>query len=270
GVWTTLIFVMNALVFILIGLELPEIIAGLGKYSIEEAIKYGLIISFITIILRFIWVYISTHISRWLSPKARKEPAPGWKGLLILSWSGMRGVVSLATALSIPMMMTDNTTAFPQRNLIIFITFVVIFITLVVQGLSLPYLLKIIKIKEVDHIIPSDRQQLDIQLRLDNLALSIINDKYENKINENHLVKLFKANIENTVENSVEGLNSLKAKEAKHNNVLEFHQILLDIYGLQRKELFKFRKENSFSDEEIRKSELQLDLNELKITSRED
>ncbi len=270
GVWTTLIFVMNALVFILIGLELPEIIAGLGKYSIEEAIKYGLIISFITIILRFIWVYISTHISRWLSPKARKEPAPGWKGLLILSWSGMRGVVSLATALSIPMMMTDNTTAFPQRNLIIFITFVVIFITLVVQGLSLPYLLKIIKIKEVDHIIPSDRQQLDIQLRLDNLALSILNDKYENKINENHLVKLFKANIENTVENSVEGLNSLKAKEAKHNNVLEFHQILLDIYGLQRKELFKFRKENSFSDEEIRKSELQLDLNELKITSRED
>ena len=154
--------------------------------------------------------------------------------------------------------------------LIIFITFVVIFITLVVQGLSLPYLLKIIKIKEVDHIIPSDRQQLDIQLRLDNLALSILNDKYENKINENHLVKLFKANIENTVENSVEGLNSLKAKEAKHNNVLEFHQILLDIYGLQRKELFKFRKENSFSDEEIRKSELQLDLNELKITSRED
>ena len=62
----------------------------------------------------------------------------------------------------------------------------------------------------------------------------------------------------------------MKAKEAKHNNVLEFHQILLDIYGLQRKELFKFRKENSFSDEEIRKSELQLDLNELKITSRED
>lgn len=141
GVWTTMIFVMNALVFILIGLSLPEIVAGLGAYSISDGIIYGLVISAIVIALRFLWVYPTLHFPRWFLPKERKEPSPGWKLPMVMSWAGMRGVVSLATALSIPMMMNDGT-VFPYRNLIVFVTFIVIFVTLVFQGLTLPFLIK--------------------------------------------------------------------------------------------------------------------------------
>ncbi|MHA6697533.1 Na+/H+ antiporter [Chryseobacterium sp. A301] len=265
GVWTTLIFVMNALVFVLIGLELPEIIDGLGDYSIADGIKYGLIVSAIVIVLRFLWVYPAAHVPRWLSVKVRKDPSPGWKGPLIISWAGMRGVVSLATALSIPLLMTDGTT-FPQRNLIVFITFVVIFVTLVFQGLTLPFVLKFIKLKEIDNLIPEEEQQVGIQLRLNNLALKLLNERYADYLSENELVKFYKSNLETDMSNMGLQLHSLECKESQQREIDAYHKILLDTYALQRTELFLLRKEKFFSDEEIRKAELQLDLNELKIT----
>lgn len=269
GVWTTLIFVMNTLVFILIGLELPEIIKGLGEYSIADGIKYGLIVSAIVIALRFLWVYPIAHIPRLLSAEARKDPSPGWKGPLIISWAGMRGVVSLATALSIPLLMDDKITAFPQRNLIIFITFVVIFITLVFQGLTLPFLIKFIKVKEIDNILPEEEQQAGIQLRLDNAALKLLNEKFPTEIKDNELTAFLKANLESDIQTTQRRLDSLECDAMKHHEIEAYHQILLNIYAIQRKELFKLRKEKFFSDEEIRKAELQLDLNELKITGTE-
>lgn len=265
GVWTTMIFVMNALVFVLIGLELPEIINGLGDYSIADGIKYGLIVSTIIIVLRFLWVYPAAHVPRWLSAKVRKDLSPGWKGPLIISWAGMRGVVSLATALSIPLLMTDGTN-FPQRNMIVFITFVVIFVTLVFQGLTLPFVLKLIKLEEIDNLIPEEEQQVGIQLRLNNIALQLLNERYAAYLSENELVKFYKSNLETDIRNMGLQLHSLECKESQQRDIEVYHKILLDTYALQRKELFLLRKEQFFSDEEIRKAELQLDLNELKIT----
>ncbi len=265
GVWTTMIFVMNALVFILIGLALPEIINGLGKYSIAEGIKYGLIISAITIALRFLWVYPAAHIPRWLSAKARQDPSPGWKGPLVISWAGMRGVVSLATALSIPLVMS-NGTPFPHRNLIVFITFVVIFVTLVFQGLTLPFIIKVFKLQEIDLILPEEQQQEGIRLRLDTIALKLLNDKYASSLKENELVSFLKDNLESEISSTKHRLESLECRETDHQEIEHYHNVLLEIYALQRKELFQVRKEKFFSDEEIRKAELQLDLNELKIT----
>ncbi|MBX2952806.1 MAG: Na+/H+ antiporter [Leadbetterella sp.] len=263
GVWNTMIFVMNALVFILIGLELPEIIDGLGDYSIADGIKYGLIISAITIALRFLWVYPAAYIPRWISAKARQDPSPGWKGPLVVSWAGMRGVVSLATALSIPMLMTDGT-AFPQRNLIIFIAFVVIFITLVFQGLTLPFVIKLIKLEEIDDILPEKEQQAGIQLRLNKTALKLLNEKYTADIKENELVGLYKSNLESDMQNIEQSLEDNDTEE--YQEIERYHEILAHVYAQQRKELFQLRKEKFFSDEEIRKAELQLDLIDLKIT----
>ncbi len=265
GVWTTMIFVMNALVFILIGLQLPVIIDGLGEYSIIDGIKYGLIISILVIVLRFLWVFPIAHIPRWLSANARKDPSPGWKGPLVISWAGMRGVVSLATALSIPLLMNDGTN-FPQRNLIIFITFIVIFITLVFQGLTLPFIIKLIKLKEIDKIIPEDEQQTSIQLRLNNLALKIIQEKYSESINTNELVGFYTKHLEDNIASGTQQLASLECNKIKQNEIDYYYKILGNIFAEQRKELFALRKENVFSDEEIRKAELQLDLNDMKIT----
>lgn len=265
GVWTTMIFVMNALVFVLIGLELPEIIDGLGDYSVADGIKYGLIVSAIVIALRFLWVYPVAHIPRWLSAKARRDPSPGWKGPLVISWAGMRGVVSLATALSIPLLMTGGM-AFPNRNLIIFITFVVIFVTLVFQGLTLPFIIKLIKLKEIDDILPEEEQQAGIKLRLNNTALKLLNEKYIADIKENELVGFYKSNLESETHNIEQQLQSLECDDTEHQEIERYHEVLSHIYAQQRKELFQLRKEKFFSDEEIRKAELQLDLNELKIS----
>jgi len=245
-------------------LALPEIIDGLGNYSIADGIKYGLIVSAIVIALRFLWVYPAAHIPRWLSAKVRKDPSPGWKGPLVISWAGMRGVVSLATALSIPLLMTDGT-AFPQRNLIIFITFVVIFITLVFQGLTLPFVIKLIKLKEIDDILPEDEQQAGIQLRLNTVALKLLSEKYTTDIKENELVGFLKSNLESETQSIAQQLQSLECNETEHQEIERYHEVLADIYAQQRKELFQLRKEKFFSDEEIRKAEMQLDLNQLKI-----
>jgi len=265
GVWNTLIFVMNVLVFVLIGLELPDIINGLGETSVMEGIKYGLIISLIVIVVRLLWIYPVAHVPRWLSKKERKSPNPGWKNPLIIGWAGMRGVVSLATALSIPVMMNSET-AFPFRNLIIFITFVVIFVTLVFQGLTLPLIIKLTKIGELDPILPSHEQQASIQIRLNNLSINRLVEKYPSNLKTNSLVENFKNTIENDILQQQSHLESLEMCTNRRNDLNEYHEIMLDIFALQRKELFKIKREKEFSDDEIRKAESQLDLNELKIT----
>ena len=265
GVWNTLIFVMNALVFVLIGLELPDVISGLGETSLNEGIKYGLIISAIVIVVRLLWIYPVAHIPRWMSKSIRKDPTPGWKNPLIIGWAGMRGVVSLATALSIPVMMNEET-VFPMRNLIILITFVVIFVTLVFQGLTLPLIIKWTKIGEIDPILPSHEQQANIQIRLDQLALKYLNKKYSTEITRNNLIENYNNSIQNDILLQNNQLESLEMCTNRKNDVDEYNQIMLDIYAQQRKELFRIKREKKFSDDEVRKAESQLNLNELKIT----
>lgn len=265
GVWNTLIFVMNALVFVLIGLELPDVINGLGETSLIDGIKYGLIISLIVIVVRIIWTYPVAHVPRWISKSVRKDPSPGWKNPLIIGWAGMRGVVSLATALSIPMMLNE-TSEFPMRNLIILITFVVIFVTLVLQGLTLPLIIKLTNIGEIDHISPAHEQQAGIKIKLDQLAISRLNEKYKSELKSNTLIENLQQSLENDIKINESHLNSLELCTNRQSDVQDYHRIFLDILSLQRKELFRMKRENLFSEDEIRKAESQLDLNELKIT----
>jgi len=205
------------------------------------------------------------HIPRWLSEKARRDPSPGWKNPLIIGWAGMRGVVSLATALSIPVMMNSQA-EFPMRNLIIFITFVVIFVTLVFQGLTLPLVIKLTKIQEIDPILPSHEQQAGIQMRLDKLAVQKLDKEYNELVNSNSLLENFKKALETDIKLHQNHLNSLEMCINRRNDMAEYHNVMLDIFALQRKELFQMKREKRFSEDEIRKAESQLDLNELKIT----
>ncbi len=265
GVWNTMIFVMNAMVFVLIGLDLPEIIGGLGTYSWQEGIKYGLIISAITILLRIIWVFPAAYIPRWLFPSIRKkEVSPGWKGPLIISLAGMRGVVSLATALSIPLL-TNNGEAFPLRSLILFITFIVIFVTLVFQGLSLPFIIQWLGLKEIDAEVPSEKQKAAIHLQLSTAALNYLEDHYPEKLQKNELLGFYKKSLENHVYVTGQQLESLECCASQQNEVEMLRQVQREVYSVQRKLLFRMRRNNDFGDEEIRNMELQLDLNEMKL-----
>ena len=226
---------MNTLVFILIGLDLPEIVGGLGDVSIAEAIKYGVFISLITIGIRLSWVFSTVHIPRWFSKKARLKPSPGWKNPLIIGWAGMRGVVSLATALSIPLYMNDGK-AFPHRDLIIFITFVVIFITLVFQGLTLPAIIKLTGIGELDPVLPDHEQHAGIKLRLDTVALKRLNARHISA-SGNSLLRGYAKKLEREIEGQQEYLRSVDVCINRNFEREVFQQVMADIHNHQRKEL---------------------------------
>jgi len=264
GVWTTLIFAMNTLVFILIGLELPHIVNELGHDAITQGIRYGLLISAIIIVLRFVWVFPAAYIPRLISAKVRKEVHPGWKGPIIISWAGMRGVVSLATALSIPVTLS-NGTPFPYRSLILLITFVVILVTLVFQGLTLPLIVRWLKIEEIDPVVPEVEQHAGIRLRLKRTALSRLNRQFAKQVSENELVAFLQKSLENDVEVTSRKLISAPLDTKQQRELEEYRAILEDLYAAQRHELADLRREHFFSDEEIRKAQLQLDLDETKL-----
>ncbi|SEI37731.1 sodium/proton antiporter, CPA1 family [Dyadobacter koreensis] len=145
SVWESFVFILNGIVFLIIGLELPEIVDGLRQKGIPltTAISSGVLVTGVLIASRIISSYaalLATYIFRpAVIPHARSNRRR-WLMPLLLGWTGMRGVVSLAAALAIPITL-ENGSDFPQRNLILFITFVVIFLTLVLQGLTLPVLI---------------------------------------------------------------------------------------------------------------------------------
>lgn len=164
--WATLGFLLNGLVFMLIGLELPVIIRELGTVSIGAAIKYGCIITGALIVTRLCCTLgasvFTVFISRYITTA---DSRPGWKGPIIIGWAGMRGVVSLAAALSIPVLM-NNGQPFPQRNLVLFITFTVILLTLVVQGLTLPVVIRWVKMEDPDKVWSTEEQEEKIRKAL--------------------------------------------------------------------------------------------------------
>jgi monovalent cation/hydrogen antiporter len=133
AVWDTGSFLLNGLVFILIGLQLLRIVPALATRPLSVLVAYGLMISVTAIIVRFVWVFGAERLSRVFSPGA-KAPTP-LRELVVVSWASMRGVVSLATALALPI-------ETPERDLLLFLTFCVILVTLVGQGLSLPWLVR--------------------------------------------------------------------------------------------------------------------------------
>ena len=267
NVWSTISIILNGFVFILIGLELPAVVAGLEGYSLAEATKYGLLVSLMVIVIRLLWMYPGTFIPRWLFKSVRdKEPKPGWKGPFIIGWAGMRGVVSLAAALSLPLTL-DNGNPLPERNLIIFITFVVILVTLVFQGLTLPLIIRLLKIEEIDPMVPEEKQEAEIHVRIINAALQRLDEKYQSEMVNNDLLLNLKLEFQNHLSHTHLKLDCMECLEKDQRELQVYRHVLKDIYHVQRRELFHIRKEKMYSDEAIRKEEMQVDIAEVRINS---
>jgi CPA1 family monovalent cation:H+ antiporter len=146
SVWKLFVFLLTSLVFILIGLQLSGILGRLTGYSAGDLMLYATLVSVVAIAVRFAWIYPATYLPRMVSARLReRDPAPTEQELFIMSWCGMRGIVSLAAALALPLAL-EGGAPFPGRDLIIFLTFVVIAVTLVVQGLTLGPLIRVLRV----------------------------------------------------------------------------------------------------------------------------
>src|SRR5262245_27315900 len=146
--WSTVLFIVNGLVFTLIGLQMPAVMRGLDNFSWQQLTFYGGTTAIVVIAVRFIWMFPAAYLPRKLFPSiGRKDPMPPVGAIIALSWTGMRGIVSLAAALSIPLTLPSGE-EFPFRNLLIFITYVVILTTLVIPAVTLPRLMRWLGIKD--------------------------------------------------------------------------------------------------------------------------
>lgn len=149
GVWDALEFLLTGLVFLLIGLQLPYVLAEIGSHSLPRLSLYGLTFSALLIALRLLWTFPAARFSHLVRTKLLHQDyaMPQPRFLFLLGWTGMRGVVALAAAVSLPLTIADGS-PFPQRNLIIFLTFSVILVTLVLQGLTLPAVVRSLHLEE--------------------------------------------------------------------------------------------------------------------------
>ncbi|MET0242688.1 MAG: Na+/H+ antiporter [Flavitalea sp.] len=260
NVWSTLGFVLNGLVFILIGLELPVILRELGSTGINLAIRYGIAITVVLIVTRILCTLGSSVFTVFASKfiKVAVE-RPGWRGPLVIGWAGMRGVVSLAAALSIPVYASQGV-LFPQRNLILFITFIVILLTLVVQGLTLPWVIKVLKVGDENQELTTAQSETYVRTQIAQQSMEYLRQKHGSKVDSNvplqHLVKKIKSDASPADDNV--------AEKEKH----KFAEVYLDLLEQQRLWLAEIDKNPEIEDAVIRRHQSLVDLEEEKISVR--
>ncbi|MCS3869620.1 CPA1 family monovalent cation:H+ antiporter [Chryseobacterium ginsenosidimutans] len=258
NVWESLAFVLNGLVFILIGLDLPEITADLEGVSISAAIGYGLLITLVLVVVRLVSAYgavIITLIARNYIPVADTRN-PGYKIPALLGWTGMRGVVSLAAALSIPVKLYEGGPDFPQRNLILFITFIVILTTLLVQGLTLPYLIKKMNMPSFNDHLPDDEAEDMIRHEMAKLTLQHLTDNYSELLEKSSFLQQIHEKWRGKMDEDSDVKLSSETKTA-----------YLDILNAQRAWLIaqNHDKKQHFDEDLIRKHLMKIDLEEERI-----
>lgn len=256
NVWESFVFMLNGLVFMLIGLDLPQIVSGLGETNLSTAIGYGILITVVLIFGRLLSSYGALIFTMLFSKyiKTSENRHPGYKLPFILGWTGMRGVVSLAAALSIPLYMADGS-PFPQRNLIQFITFVVILLTLVIQGLSLPYFIKKMKIDYYDTTHTKEESIRELRHGMAQAALEHLKEKHPSSF---HKYPALQNMADKWEHNNLTTINEIMVDDCKI--------VYLDLLNKQRQYLLQKNKSDLYIDETHIRSHLRLlDLEEEKL-----
>ncbi|REC50350.1 Na+/H+ antiporter [Chryseobacterium pennipullorum] len=266
NVWSVLIFLMNTIIFILIGLELPIVVEGMKEYTISQGIFYSVVIGGAIIATRILYSYALMYFPRLCSKELRiKVPKPDWKEPFIISFAAMRGVVSLAAALSIPAFL-PNGEAFPHRNIILFVTFVIILITLVGQGLLLAPILKLLNIQDAGSELPEEKQEVILMRKLKETALHKLDNDFSELAEKNTLVRHQKHKLENEMMLMADKAQCMASTGDYVTAINENKDVLRQVIQAQRNELHRMKKEKIFDDHVMRAIEMQLDFDEAKIT----
>ncbi|MDX2195327.1 MAG: Na+/H+ antiporter [Cytophagales bacterium] len=264
SVWKTVIFILEGMVFILIGLQLRQVIVTIQDYEITQLIVYGLGISFVVMLLRFIWVFPAAYLPRWLSKKIReREKTFSYKYVIIFSWAGMRGVVSIAAAMAIPLTLASGT-VFPNRDIILFLTFSVVIFTLVFQGLTLPWVIKWLNVKPYSSV----EEENIIRRRVASAAIVYI----EENLSMGELTEDILARIKTKYELRIDKLSQTEIvldNGAVHNQADRifhlFNTAQINLIKTEREVLEKLRNDGSVNEEVLRKLEYELDLEEARL-----
>jgi monovalent cation/hydrogen antiporter len=254
-VWETLVFLINGTVFLLIGLQLPSVLTSLKADNMGNLFGYALAVSLAVVVLRFLWVFPATYLPRVLSRAVReRDPAPSWKYPLVIGWTGMRGIVSLAAALSLPL-------GFPYRDLILFLTFAVILTTLVGQGLSLPWLIGKLKLpKDTSH----HREESWARLTAARAGLVKLEALEGEGWAHSGQVKLMRSRYNNLQERYSARFWG-RVHQEQENNVESFNRLRFSLIEAELEALVEMRDNGTINDETLRQVQHELDLEWLRL-----
>jgi NhaP-type Na+/H+ or K+/H+ antiporter len=255
SMWNVLVFLLNSLVFILMGMQLSGIVGRLSGYSAGELLAYGTLIGMVAILVRFAWIYPAIYLPFFLGAARRGEPRPPEPEVFIMSWCGMRGIVSLAAALALPVALPDGT-PFPQRDLIIFLTFAVITVTLVLQGLTVAPLIR--RLKVGDDWSARDEHR-NASNALAEAAIEAIDEFAANEAVPADLAARIRAEFTEKV------VPGLQAAAAPNHGAELAKRLRLSAIRAERQALIRIWRENLIGDEVMHQLEESLDYQEERL-----
>jgi NhaP-type Na+/H+ and K+/H+ antiporter len=261
AVWDLLIFLLNAILFILIGLQFQVVLDGLENRSAADLALWAAAISAAVVGARLLWLFTMPYLIRALDRReSQRARRVDWRGRVVVAWSGMRGAVSMAAALALPLQ-TNGGDPLPGRDVIIFLAYAVIVFTIVVQGLTLPALIRRLGLEEDD-----TEQQEEMIARL--AAAEAALQRLEELTAEDWT-------LEDTVER-VRGMYEYRLRrfsaqrdgdgtEAIEDRSLAYQRLVQELIAAQRRALVRLRKEGAINDEVMRRVQRELDLEESRL-----
>ena len=257
AVWDLFIFLLNALIFLILGAQFGELVAQVPPERLGNVARTGLIIGVVAIAVRLVWVPAVTYFRRKFSAEVRlQDPMPDWRNIMLVSWTSMRGIVSLATALALPLYLSDGS-RFPFRTEIIIITMVVIVMTLVLQGFSLAPIIKWMNFApETTH----HEEEILARREMSRRAAEALEDA---------------ARTAHVNQGDVDWLRlELKERhrESEHlTGSAEGRRLLrLEMLAAKRRMLVRLRNEGAISDEVLQTLERELDFEAIRVGAGED
>jgi Na+/H+ antiporter len=258
--WQVLLFLINGTVFILIGVQLPSVLENLGGRPPLELVGLAVAVSLTVILVRILWVFPGTYVPRRLSAGIRsREPRPAPRNVFIVSWAGMRGVVSLAAALALPTTL-PNGQPFPERDLLIFLTFAVILATLVGQGLTLPLVIRRLGIAADGG---GGHEELHARQAAAEAAVSRIEELAAQWPGHLELIDALRAQYGHRA--SHDQHHDEAATDEAEQELLEHRLIRGSVIEAEREALLRLRETGALSDDVFRRVERDLDLEELRM-----
>jgi CPA1 family monovalent cation:H+ antiporter len=259
AVWEITFFILNALLFALIGLQLPVIVDALSGYSPARLVGYAAVVSLAVIGARFLWVIPGTYLTAWMRRTKRPIQNPG-RASIILGWAGMRGAVSLAAALALPLT-TDAGDDFPNRDLVIFLTFGVILASLVVQGLSFPALLKLVGIEDEGR---TEKEENKARIYATEAALARLEELAEEDWVRNDTLDRVRAMF-NFRNQRFRSRFDPESDGEIENRSLDYQRLLRELLAAERNAVFDLRRERRIDDVVMRRVIRDLDLEEARL-----
>ncbi|HZU30025.1 MAG TPA: Na+/H+ antiporter [Candidatus Angelobacter sp.] len=262
AVWDVLIFILNGFVFVLIGLQLPLVREGIRNYSLGTLALFGSLFSLLVIAIRMLWVFPGTSIAYAVRRRIQhqNEPHPPAKNVFVVGWTGMRGVIALAAAISLPETM-ENGSPFPQRNLIIFLTFCVILVTLVLQGLTLPSVIRALGLADAagPNCEETEARRLMAEAALQRLEKTSADVEPE-------FIPLYD-DLREHYKRHLSSLSSFGRESGEHNGAdaeayARFLTVSLDLLRVERETAIQLRNHGRINDEVLRQLLRELDLSE--------